>query len=224
METYNQFSPWAKKQTQFDPAAPTVSATSAPIERKLDLFNEFFIKKLWIDLIKGGAATLHVLLEFVDLVLDEADAILSSGDVELPQALVGPLMQFSRGAQVVSQLGKLARGEFSHWNADFVTTHEELRAKGTQEGSMFHTTFATVKITPFYMDVSQQIATNAGALGESVPKLLEMEASFKLCDADSDTSLLDMVDAIGNVVLEFASVQQTFQLLGGDIATKMNAK
>jgi hypothetical protein len=224
VDTYNQSSPWATRPAVFDPLTPTVSASSATIERKLDLFNEYFIKKLWIDLIKGGAATLHVLLKFVDLVTDEADAILSSGDVELPQGLVGPLMQFTRGAQVVSQLGKLARGEFSHWNADFVTTHEELRAKGTQEGSMFHTTFATVKITPFYMDVSQQIAMNAGALGESVPKLLEMEAAFKLCDADSATSLLDMVDAIGNVVIEFACVQQTFQLLGGDLATKMNAK
>ncbi len=131
---------------------------------------------MWIDLIKGGAATRHVLMKFVDLVTDEADAILSSGDVELRQGLVGPLMQFTRGAQVVSQLGKLARGEFSHWNADFVTTHEELRAKGSQEGSMFHTTFATIKITPFYMDISMQLTTNSGALGESVPKLLDMES------------------------------------------------
>ena len=92
VDTYNQSSPWAKRLAVFDPLAPTVSATSATTERKLDLLNEYFIKKLWIDLIKGGAAALHVLLELVDLVIDEADAILSSGDVELPQALVGPLM------------------------------------------------------------------------------------------------------------------------------------
>ncbi len=148
--TYNQSSPWAKTQTKFDPAAPTASATSAPIERKLGLLNEFFIKKLWIDLITGGVDSLHAFLDFGDLVIEEVDAILTNDDLELPQALVGPLMQFTRGAQVVSQLGKLARGEFSHWNADFVTTHEELRANGgTQEGSMFHTTFVTIKMTPF---------------------------------------------------------------------------
>ncbi len=46
-----------------------------------------------------------------------------------------------------------------------------------------------------------------------------MEASLKLCDADSDTSLLNMADAIVIVVRDFASVQHTCQLLGGDIAT-----